>query len=1086
MALRLFDSDGDTSNATLTLNYDTTTTAFNDTATVFEAGINPNGAQNAGTLEAQPIETATGNILANDTGVSSFTNIVSVNGVNPVGGIITINIATGGTVQIYTQTVGAFVAGDYVVDITGRTTQGTNDTIALNYELNNSLSGEVDNATLTINIVDDAPIAENSITEVAAAPLPSYELVIMLDVSGSTILSANGADQRSVDADGNATIRSLNVLALAAMRDLVTRYFAESSNVSIKPLSSALAAIDALAAPGGATNYQAGLNLIQDLFGTIANPNDGVERISYFITDGFPSASVSGTPAGINDPANTTSAGYPVTFTNYVNTNNIQSYGVAVGSSIVNNAPLDGIHNVDGDRSDVEAGAANNGRDLALIVTDINALSRVLTATVPTAFGGNVAGGAGSSVRFGADGGYVQYIDLLLDSSDAGSEPDTIVRFTYNPASGGQVTNNNNAIAGPSVSGSLINLSATQGFTRGSLVFDFATGDYTYFPQGSAAEGDEINIAFGVIDGDGDTATAINTIRFVDGKPQAVDDYDTYLPSTDAAATKFFEGNVINAVGTDGGGAQVSGFRAGVAGEDNAINDADVTSIVFKGTTYNLTVASSGNANGGNFTINANGEFTWTSTTEPANVLIFHRDGYYKYTPPAAQTGDLPEAAQQTVNLTSAANVTTGGLTLSAYSRTANLNNAPDTTVTYSANGAGVTGGSSNARVDNLENLSIRFNAATYAFGVQDVIINLNAGQSDLGPNGGILAAVQYSIYDIAGNLLGQFASTTEAGIVVPRGFSNIGEILIQPNSANATPAIGSITVQSITFNRITVATVTAPDEVIQYTITDKDAVNPDSSTANLTLHVVTNEYAGTAGAETINGSSSNDLISGLAGNDTLNGLAGNDIIRGGAGNDTIDGGADNDQLYGGDGDDTIIGGTGNDYLYGEAGNDNLQGGDGADVLLGGAGNDTINGGAGNDIIVGGTGIDILTGGTGSDIFRWELADRGSKGNPSLDTVTDFSAAAFGAGGDALDLRDILTGENQLSGGGNLASYLHFERLGADTIVHISTNGEYSTGYSPTKDVQRITLTNVDLVQSFADDQAIIADLLSKQKLITD
>jgi hypothetical protein len=58
--------------------------------------------------------------------------------------------------------------------------------------------------------------------------------------------------------------------------------------------------------------------------------------------------------------------------------------------------------------------------------------------------------------------------------------------------------------------------------------------------------------------------------------------------------------------------------------------------------------------------------------------------------------------------------------------------------------------------------------------------------------------------------------------------------------------------------------------------------------------------------------------------------------------------------------------------------------------------------------------------------------------------------------------------------------------VGANTIVHISNNGGFSNGFSPTKDVQRITLTGVDLVTGFADDQAIIQNLLTNNKLITD
>ena len=1118
----LRDRDGDTSNATLTMNYDTTTTANNDVATVNEAGINQNGAQNAGTLQEQAIETATGNILANDTGVTSFTqftNITTTSGMTLQGGapdgngVYTFSDARG-TVQIYSQNFGSFVKGDYVINLSGKSTEGTNDNLAFNYQLTNSVSGEVDNATLTVNIVDDAPIVENSITELSAQTATSFNLFFMIDVSGSMSIAANSGDQRLIAADGSATIvaptapqnsllgdarlgTSSLAQTVAAVKALVSTYFDESSNVSVKfgvfataaqsnnvaytSKADAFAAIDALVNLQGGTNYTAGLNTLQTMIGTVANPNDGVQRISYFITDGVPNG------------GDTTNPGGSTGFDTFAANNKIQSYALAIGPAVPNTTALNNIHNIDSDASDVESGAVNNGRDAPIVVTDLSKLSQTLAATVPASFGGNIGGTGASAVKLGADGGYTRYIDVLLDSADAGTTPDTLVRFTYDPATG-QITNNNNAIAGGTVTSDTIILNNAKGFTQGTLQFNFVTGDYLYFPQGAVVAGEEININFQVIDSDGDTAGGTTTIRVVDGKPVALNDFDTLTPSTLAATAKFFEGNVLNAVGTDGGGAQITGFRTGSSGEDLLVDGADVSSIVFKGTTYNLTVASTGNANGGNYTINAQGEFTWTSTTEAANVLTFHRDGYYKYTPPAAQTGTLAQAALTTVNLTSAANVTAGGLTLQGYTRTDNLNNAPTGTVTYSANGAvvdGAGGGDNAARLDNLENLAIVFNRATYVHGVQNVTINLNAANSDLGTNGGIVGTVQYSVYDIAGNLLGQFATNSENPFLIQLGLSNIGRIEIQPNSANATGAIGSVTVQSISFNRITDANanpaVTAPDEVIQYTITDKDTLTaPDSSTATLTLHVVTNEYVGTAAADTVSGSGSNDLISGLAGNDSITGLGGNDVIRAGAGNDTIDGGADDDQLFGGDGNDSVIGGTGKDYLFGEAGNDTLLGGDGNDTIYGGAGTDSIVGGLGDDLIFGGVGNDTVTGGAGSDTFKWELADRGAKGSPARDVITDFDAAPAGSGGDVLDLRDLLTGENHNVGVGNLEGYLHFEKVGADTVLHINNVGEFSTGFNPAKDVQTITFTGVDLVTGFANDQAIIQDLLTKQKLITD
>ena len=110
------------------------------------------------------------------------------------------------------------------------------------------------------------------------------------------------------------------------------------------------------------------------------------------------------------------------------------------------------------------------------------------------------------------------------------------------------------------------------------------------------------------------------------------------------------------------------------------------------------------------------------------------------------------------------------------------------------------------------------------------------------------------------------------------------------------------------------------------------------------------------------------------------------------------------------------------------------------------------------------------------------MADKADAGTPATDTVTDFNAASATSGGDALDLRDLLVGENT----GNLTDYLHFEKVGSDTVVHVSAMGEFSAGFNASKDVQIITLQNVDLVQNFITDHDIVADLLSKQKLITD
>ena len=187
-------------------------------------------------------------------------------------------------------------------------------------------------------------------------------------------------------------------------------------------------------------------------------------------------------------------------------------------------------------------------------------------------------------------------------------------------------------------------------------------------------------------------------------------------------------------------------------------------------------------------------------------------------------------------------------------------------------------------------------------------------------------------------------------------------------------------------------------------------------------------------------------------------------VHEGSAGNDSLSGTDADELLYGYDGDDVINAGAGNDLLRGGAGNDVLDGGDGSDVLIGGAGDDTLSGGA------------------GIDIFRWEAADAGSPGAPARDTVLDFDPAAILAGGDILDLRGLLQGEHA----GNLTAYLHFEKVGDDTVVHISRTGGFVGGYDPSREDQTILLKGVDLVTGHDSDQAIILDLSSHGKLVTD
>ncbi|MDZ7858593.1 Calx-beta domain-containing protein [Sphaerotilus sp.] len=176
----------------------------------------------------------------------------------------------------------------------------------------------------------------------------------------------------------------------------------------------------------------------------------------------------------------------------------------------------------------------------------------------------------------------------------------------------------------------------------------------------------------------------------------------------------------------------------------------------------------------------------------------------------------------------------------------------------------------------------------------------------------------------------------------------------------------------------------------------------------------------------------------------------------------------------------------------GTSGADSLVGSTGADYMVGGDGDDRLTGLLGNDTLIGGQGNDLLTGGAGADVFAWSLSEQGALGTPTVDTITDFDTRLPSAGGDIIDLRDLLAGETS----GTLENYLEFSFAGsgsaATTTIHVSSTGAFASGtYSAAAEDQTIVLSGVDLRDSLglantATDSQIISTLLTQGKLIVD
>ncbi|MBT9540724.1 immunoglobulin-like domain-containing protein, partial [Thiobacillus sp.] len=1021
----LTDDDGQTSTATVTLN---TVSGRDDLATVHESAL-ASGTGGGTTVTS-------GNLLANDgggTSISSINGITngSANDTDSRAGYIGVTTSLG---QLVVDTAGAGV-GDYTYTLTDAADNSApaNDlsvTEVFNY-VSNATS-----AALRVSVVDDKPVAYDKVLEVSENPLPNYNLVLVLDVSGSMTTTSAGGAVRQINPDGSTTITTRLDMAKAALVQLVEEYFNQAQNVSVKlvsfssgatllnggnaytTLQDAINGINSMTGSGG-TNYEAALDAVQTAFGTV---DPAVRNAVYFLSDGEPSQGNTTDPVGVT--------GYDT----FIAANSIDSYSVGVGTGIANPQFLNDIHNVDAD--------GDGTRDPAIIVPDLNELDSALLSTVPAAFGGNLVAGNNAGNVLGADGGHVQTITLTLDS-DGNGTPDQNVVFTYDPAAGGQISNNSSFLP-PTLAGSLLTLDSSSGFGMGTLTFNFSTGDYTFFTAGSAQVGDSFSLDFVARDNDGDvTAPATVTIQVADGQPVARPDTDTLLPNQ-----THLEGNVITGLGTDGGlalGGQVTSFSPAGSGVDVAVDQAQVSSVTFRGQSFSLTSNSSGSGAGFTYTV-SNGELAWQATSG-GEQLVFNASGYYDYTPPAAALPVTPTAAAVTTTFTSAANAAANGVVLGGLSRTGAVQ-----TLSYSnpggtsSDGVGVSGGNSSNTVDNLERLVVTFNSTTHPYGVQDVRFVIASAASNLGASGGIVYALTYTVFDVAGNQIGQFYSNLENTVSVPAELGNIGRIEIEANSA-ASARVTSVSFESVQLNNS--APAIEPVE-IGYVLTDSDG--DTSAATTLTLNTMANNLFGDA---------SNNTLSGTAGND---------------------------RIIGGDGVDTLNGGDGHDILEGGAGNDTLNGGAGIDVLRGGAGNDTLNGGDGNDTLVGGAGNDILIGGLGSDVFRWELADRGVAGTPAADTVQDFNSASAAAGGDRLDLRDLLQGESQDAV--NLTNFLHFSQSGADVVVQVSSNGGFTGGFNAGAADQTITLQGqwADITASGAlsSDQQIIQDLLTKGKLITD
>ncbi|RMF42786.1 MAG: VWA domain-containing protein, partial [Deltaproteobacteria bacterium] len=389
----LVDTDGDSSTATLTVSHDTNLLAADDVAVVDESGL-PGGTQ-----EGIAQTTVTGNLLANDVGVGPNVSIDDVDGVTPAGGVITINTAHG-TLTVYAQSGGGFQAGDYVYTLNSATTEGVDDVETFTYSISDN-AGNSSSGQLAINIADDAPVGTDvDHTLQAASTAPTYNLVIVLDRSGSMGWDANGNQPGDAGFDPNTVRMDIAKSALAQMLDQYDKL--GNVNVQIVDFSSDVresgwyvdnkyGAVDYINSlhPNGGTRYNIALDQVMNGFA----PPPADKTLVYFISDGEPNT------------------GYEVDATQQAQwetfvTNNVDiSFGIGIGEvSLTSLLPIA--------YPDDDLIPADGQEDYAIKVTDATQLVDTLLATVDSGVAvGDVSvltGSGANGLALGADGGYIQ------------------------------------------------------------------------------------------------------------------------------------------------------------------------------------------------------------------------------------------------------------------------------------------------------------------------------------------------------------------------------------------------------------------------------------------------------------------------------------------------------------------------------------------------------------------------------------------------------------------------------------------------------------------------------------------------------
>ncbi|SFI33789.1 T1SS-143 domain-containing protein/type I secretion C-terminal target domain (VC_A0849 subclass) [Pseudomonas guineae] len=456
--------------------------------------------------------------------------------------------------------------------------QENNQAFTLSYQVTDK-DGDSATGTLSLNIDDDTPQAQDDTATVQASQGKDFNVAFVLDFSGSIDNTELNTMLQAVRAAGQALFNGTTgdvTIKVVAFSGTATSYAAVTDYAAFSTLIGSLNPAETGTRPfNGQTDFTAA---IQETMGAYT-PVAGASNQVFFISDGNPNEQ---TGSGGNSLSNATATAWSA-FVNGPVGVSVTAIGVGNG---INTARL----------QDVDL----DGVGAPILVGDFNGLVDTLLGQIGALVSGNVllgsdgVAGGGDDDAFGADGpGYIQSI--------------VINGITYVWDGAGTI----DPSSGPNIAGSqLSNITTAEG---GKLSFNFSTGAWTYQAPSNVVGDKTETFTYTIVDKDGDPSSANLTVYVEDTSPIIAMVDEDELPggiTDNDAITTVATGNVGELVVGSSAGVQfsLSGSTAGLPTASSA-----GVSLVYS-VVGNTLIAKAGASGPTIFTlqVQANGDYTFT------------------------------------------------------------------------------------------------------------------------------------------------------------------------------------------------------------------------------------------------------------------------------------------------------------------------------------------------------------------------------------------------------------------------------------------------------------------------------------------